>query len=178
MADETQEEVVEEPKKQKNTLLLVLIGIMFLMMIGMGVAGFMYIQNMEENKDPNQKEKVEKVEIEEDADDNGDGDGDKSVIEQSTDELIVNIQGKGRTYLKIKMTLVFDAATFNEEVYTKKVPYITDSIIGLASSKVKEEISTFGGKVDFKDELKTKLNMILPKELEVSKILFTTFVMQ
>jgi flagellar basal body-associated protein FliL len=176
MADETQEEVVEEPKKQKNTLLLVLIGIMFLMMIGMGVAGFMYIQNMEENKDPNQKEKVEKVEIEEDADDNGDGD--KSVIEQSTDELIVNIQGKGRTYLKIKMTLVFDAATFNEEVYTKKVPYITDSIIGLASSKVKEEISTFGGKVDFKDELKTKLNMILPKELEVSKILFTTFVMQ
>ena len=176
MADETQEDVVEEPKKQKNTLLLVLIGIMFLMMIGMGVAGFMYIQNMEENKDPNQKEKVEKVEIEEDADDNGDGD--KSVIEQSTDELIVNIQGKGRTYLKIKMTLVFDAETFNEEVYTKKVPYITDSIIGLASSKVKEEISTFGGKVDFKDELKTKLNMILPKELEVSKILFTTFVMQ
>jgi flagellar basal body-associated protein FliL len=76
------------------------------------------------------------------------------------------------------MTLVFDGETFDEEIYNKKAPYTTDTIISVLSSKVKEEIATYGGKIDLKDELKTKLNMVLPKELEISKILFTTFVMQ
>jgi len=170
MAEEVegQEEVIEEqPKKKKNILLIVIIVVLFLVIIGMGVTMYMFMNGEENpNGEPVKQEKVEKK-VE-----------DMETIEKQTEQLIVNIQGSGRTYLKIQMTLVFDGETFDEEIYNKKAPYMTDAIISVLSSKVKEELATYGGKIDVKDELKTKLNMVLPKELEISKILFTTFVMQ
>jgi len=168
--EEVQEEQIEEqPKKKKPIGLIIIIVVLFLVIIGMGVAMFMFMNS--DNLEENNQQKVEKVEKKTSI-------SDENSLEKQTEELIVNIQGTGRTYLKIQMTLVFDNETFDEEIYNKKVPYITDTIIGVLSSKVKEEIATYGGKIDLKDELKSKLNMMLPKELEISKILFTTFVMQ
>lgn len=170
MAEEKTEQNEQPEKAKSNVILIVVIVFLFIILLGFGGGGYYLYQDLKSDQSGETNKKIEKVEKKEINDD--------EVIEKDTEEFIVNIIGSSRTYLKIKMTLVFAEDDFDEELYTKKTPYVTDSILGLLSSKTRDEISTLGGKTDLKDELKTKLNLLLPKELEVRKILFTTFVMQ
>ena len=55
---------------------------------------------------------------------------------------------------------------------------VQDAIISVLSSKRSDELISHDGKERLKDELKAKINTVLPTGLSVVKILFTDFIIQ
>ena len=55
---------------------------------------------------------------------------------------------------------------------------VHDSITSVLSSKRSDELISFDGKERLKDELKAKINTVLPTGMQVQKILFTDFIIQ
>lgn len=82
----------------------------------------------------------------------------------------------GSRFLKLSINLELSSSTATKKAKVK-TGAIRDAIIMLVTSKMPDEISSFGGKQQLKDELLTKLNGILG-EGNVKNIYFTDFVMQ
>ena len=173
MAEEKEnQEVEQEPKKEGgNKLLLIVIIILLLLLLVIGglVAYFLLSNNENQQQNPQEQKKVEKK---------------HKVQEMSEigpiyplDPFVVNlVSPNADRYLKCKIDLELDSPDLQKEV-DKKLPAIRDLIIQILSSKSVEEIQTAKGKEKLKEEIKRKINEILTTG-EIKNVYFTEFVIQ
>ncbi len=93
------------------------------------------------------------------------------------DSFVVNLSDPmGRRYLKTTMDVeVADAAAAAE--LTAAMPKVKDTLLLLLSSKSFEEISSMDRKIELKNQIVDRLNLILGKG-KVRNVYFTEFVVQ
>lgn len=95
----------------------------------------------------------------------------------SMDSLIVNLMGDGgERYLKAVIQIEVSGQDCVSELDLLK-PKVTDSILGLLSSKSYKEIADFEGKQRLRDEIAIRLNGYLT-EGQVIRVYFTEFLIQ
>ena len=93
------------------------------------------------------------------------------------DSLIVNLMdGNGERYLKAVIQIEVSNQDCVSELDLLK-PKVTDSILGLLSSKSYKEIAGFEGKQRLKDEIAMRLNSYLTKG-QARRVYFTEFLIQ
>ncbi len=173
MAEEKEnQEVEQEPKKEGgNKLLLIVIIVLLLLLLVIGglVAYFLLSGNDDTQQPPQQQQKIEK----------------KHKVDSMTeigpiyplDPFVVNlVSPNADRYLKCKIDLELDSPDLQKEI-DKKLPAIRDLIIQILSSKSVEEIQTAKGKQKLKEEIKRKINEILTTG-EIKNVYFTEFVVQ
>lgn len=174
MAEEKEnQEVEQEPKKEGgNKLLLIVIIVLLLLLLVIGglVAYFLLSGNDDTQQPPQQEQK--KIEKKHKVD---------SMAEigpiYPLDPFVVNlVSSNANRYLKCKIDLELDSPELQQEV-DKKLPAIRDLIIQILSSKSVEEIQTAKGKQKLKEEIKRKINEILTTG-EIKNVYFTEFVIQ
>jgi len=172
MAEEKENQEVEQDEKKSggNKLLLIIIIVLLLLLLVIGglVAYFLLSGNDEPQAQqaPQQIEKKKKV---------------QNLTEigpiYPLDQFIVNlVSANADRYLKCKIDLELDSPDTQKEI-DKKLPAIRDLIIRILSSKTVEEIQTAKGKEKLKEEIKRKINEILTTG-EVRNVYFTEFVIQ
>lgn len=95
----------------------------------------------------------------------------------SLDTFIVNLADDGRSrYLRVTMDLeLFTKA--DESALSDRLPQVRDSILMILPSKRFEDIASMEGKTALRNEIITRLNGIVNKDV-VSNIFFTEFVVQ
>ncbi len=173
MAEEKEnQEVEQEPKKEGgNKLLLIVIIVLLLLLLVIGglVAYFLLSSGNESQQPPQEQKKVEKKHKV------------NSMAEigpiYPLDPFVVNlVSSNADRYLKCKIDLELDSPDLQKEV-DKKLPAIRDLIIQILSSKSVEEIQTAKGKQKLKEEIKRKINEILTTG-EIKNVYFTEFVIQ
>ena len=173
MAEEKEnQEVEQEPKKEGgNKLLLIVIIVLLLLLLVIGglVAYFLLSGNDNTQQPPQQQQKIEK----------------KHKVDSMAeigpiyplDPFVVNlVSTNADRYLKCKIDLELDSPDLQKEI-DKKLPAIRDLIIQILSSKSVEEIQTAKGKQKLKEEIKRKINEILTTG-EIKNVYFTEFVIQ
>lgn len=173
MAEEKEnQEVEQEPKKEGgNKLLLIVIIVLLLLLLVIGglVAYFLLSGNDNTQQPPQQQQKIEK----------------KHKVDSMAeigpiyplDPFVVNlVSPNADRYLKCKIDLELDSPDLQKEI-DKKLPAIRDLIIQILSSKSVEEIQTAKGKQKLKEEIKRKINEILTTG-EIKNVYFTEFVIQ
>ncbi len=90
---------------------------------------------------------------------------------------IVNIGGDSYArFLKLKIELEADSVATRDELEGRR-PQVRDTTILLLSSKRLADVSEFEGKALLKDDIRERVNQILP-EGRVESVLFTEFVVQ
>ncbi len=95
----------------------------------------------------------------------------------SLDTFIVNLADDGRSrYLRVTMDLELVSAS-EESTLDDRLPQVRDSILMILPSKRFEDIASMEGKTALRNEIITKLNGMLNKNV-VSNIFFTEFVVQ
>jgi len=173
MAEEKENQEIQEEKKEggssKLLLIVIIVLLLILLIVGGLVAYFLLSGNNEEQPQPQEPQKIEK----------------KKKVENMTeigpiyplDQFIVNlVSNNSSRYLKCKIDLELDSPELQQEV-DKKLPAIRDLIIRILSSKTVEEIQTAKGKEKLKEEIKRKINEILTTG-EIRHVYFTEFVIQ
>lgn len=98
----------------------------------------------------------------------------KSVL-VSLDPFILNLAEQGR-FLKATMQMELSGIEVQPMV-TDKVPQVRDAIITLVSSKSADALSSAEGKLQLKDDILLRVNIVIGKDV-VKNIYFTEFVMQ
>ncbi len=160
MAEEKQEEVsVEQPKKSKSKLFII-IGAVAVVLIAGGVGAYFMLSGGGKEK------KEEAKHAEEDS---------AHTVLVPLDPFIVNLSDMGR-FLKVTINLELKNAK-EEETVKQKTPLLRDAVITLISSKSAESISGPEGKIQLKDELLFRLNKSMGKDA-FKNLYFTDFVMQ
>lgn len=185
MADEENEEGEEgeesgsNKKEEKvgssNKLLIVILVFLVLMLVGMGIGGYLMLDKINSVQGGSETEKVEvKEEEEEEEDTNPDEIG--HIID--FDQVIVNLNStKGsKNYLKLKINLELRSEE-SVELYEKRKALIFDILLTTVSNKTKEELMSIGGKEELKEELKTSFNDMLGKKI-IRNIYWRMFVIQ
>lgn len=104
----------------------------------------------------------------------GHKDGGKSAL-VSLDPFILNLAEQGR-FLKATLQLELSSAEL-QPVVTDKVPQVRDAIITLVSSKSADALSSAEGKLQLKDDILLRVNIVIGKDA-IKNIYFTEFVMQ
>jgi flagellar protein FliL len=101
----------------------------------------------------------------------------KHRVNMPLEPFLVNLADREtRRYLKLKVELeVDDEATVKE--LEKSLPRIRDTLILLLSGKTYLDLSSFEGKQQLKNEIKTRVTA-LPGGKKVSDVFFTEFVAQ
>jgi len=171
MAEEKEnQEVQEEPKEKSSKLLLIVIIVLLLILLIVGgLVAYFLLSGDEEPAAPQEPQKIEKK---------------KKVSNMAEigpiyplDQFIVNlVSNNSSRYLKCKIDLELDSPELQQEV-DKKLPAIRDLIIRILSSKTVEEIQTAKGKEKLKEEIKRKINEFLTTG-EIRNVYFTEFVIQ
>ncbi|MBF0556764.1 MAG: flagellar basal body-associated FliL family protein [Nitrospirae bacterium] len=103
---------------------------------------------------------------------------DKKSAEQilvALEPLIVNLTDKNR-FMKISLQLEVTDKKY-EELLKEKMPLLRDAIIMLITSKSFEAISGPDGKMQLKDEMLSRLNQALGKEIIIN-VYFTELMVQ
>ncbi|MBF0567706.1 MAG: flagellar basal body-associated FliL family protein [Nitrospirae bacterium] len=106
------------------------------------------------------------------------GHKDKKLAEQiliPLEPLIVNLTDKSR-FMKISLQLEVGDKK-HEEIVKEKMPLLRDAIIMLLTSKSYEAISGSDGKMQLKDEVLSRLNQALGKEI-ILNVYFTELMVQ
>jgi flagellar FliL protein len=172
MAEEKENQEIQEEKKEggsKLLLIVIIVLLLILLIVGGVVAYFLLSGNNEEQSQQQESQKVEK----------------KKKVKNMTeigpiyplDQFIVNlVSNNSSRYLKCKIDLELDSPELQQEA-DKKLPAIRDLIIRILSSKTVEEIQTAKGKEKLKEEIKRKINEILSTG-EIRHVYLTEFVIQ
>ncbi len=181
MAEATPNKEVEvnvQEKAKSNTLLIIVATVLFLTLLGGGVAGYLLLNSDSEVIDDANRAKQTM-------------DAKKGALEPSKrgtnyaeigamypmEQFVVNLYSEsGSRYLKTVIN--FELA--NEELAAEldaKSPLIRDIIIKALSAKTYEEISTIKGKENLKDEIVLSVNEVV-SDGNINNLFFTDFVIQ
>ena len=153
-----------------NKMLLILIGVLFLLVLGMGGGMFM-VWN-----------KLAVISAQAGGSEN-DKNAEKAKAEQATkvvslDTFIVNLADPGgNRYLRVTMDLEVVGGKPAEDEMAKRVPQLRDAILMILPSKRYADINTTEGKTAMRDELMGAINSLLAAA-KVNRIYFKEFVIQ
>jgi flagellar FliL protein len=173
MADKKAQAPEKEVKKKGGKLKLIILLVLVLAVLGGGgfAAWKFYFQP--------------KMAGEATAEATAEGEGQKAAAEApasggqlvTLDSFVVNLSDPmGRRYLKTTMDVeVADSAAAAE--LTAAMPKVKDTLLLLLSSKSFEEISSMDRKIELKNQIVERLNLIIGKG-KVRKVYFTEFVVQ
>jgi flagellar FliL protein len=158
------------PKDRKGLILTILLVFNTLVILGVGIGLFMYVQTTKEALKHDEKiltenheETKEKTKSAEEA---------KLV---ALEPFIVNLSGsEGYKLLKVAMSLEVENAPTQEEI-TKRQAQVKDIVLVLLSSKTYSEVSGDQAQQKLKDEIMDTVNSFLTKG-KIKKILFTEFI--
>ena len=152
-----------------NKIVIALVGILFIVMIGLTGGLFMIWS------------KLSATEAQAHSATNQNGKGQE--MQQSLgiifpmDTFIVNLADEGgKRYLRITMDLELTEGTVVDDL-KKRLPQMRDSILMVLPSKHFEEIRTVEGKIKLRNEIIAKLNGLFSQQ-SISNIYFTEFVVQ
>ena len=159
MVEEEKEDELEEkkPKKGKKSIIKWIVVFFGVVILGAaGFAGWMYYSGSKKA-------------------------GDEQIVQKSgiwsMGSLIVNLMDdNGERYLKVTIQIEVSSQDCVPELDLLK-PKVTDSILGLLSSKSYKEIAGFQGKQRLKDEIIVRLNGYLTKG-QARRVYFTEFLIQ
>ncbi len=170
-------EIDVDKKKGSNILLIVVASVLFLILIGGAVAGYMLLSSDSEVlEDANRATKSQVVKDPRETRTRG-TDYTKIGKMYPMDQFVVNLYSEsGSRYLKAAINFELG----NEELAMEldaKSPLIRDIIIKTLSAKTYEEISTIKGKENLKDEIVLGVNEVL-SDGQINNIFFTDFVIQ
>ncbi len=163
MVEKKNEEELEEKKAKKGKKSILKLIIMFFCVVILGAAGFAgwtyYKTHFSGSKEAGEEQIVQEPGL------------------WSMGSLIVNLMdANGERYLKIVIQIEVSSQDCISEMDLLK-PKITDSILGLLSSKNYKEIAGFEEKQRLRDEIAMRLNSYLTKG-QVRRIYFTEFLIQ
>jgi len=163
MVEEEKDEQLEEkkPKKGKKSIIK-WIAVIFMVAI-LGAGGFLgwkyYETHLSGSENAAREQTVQKPVI------------------WSMDSLIVNLMDdNGERYLKVTIQVEVSGQDCVAELDMLK-PKVTDSIIGLLSSKRYNDVAGFVGKQRLRDEIAVRLNSYLTKG-HVRRVYFIEFLIQ
>ena len=170
-AEAKPEAAAPAPAKSKSTAFMILAIINMLVVVGVGVLGYLDQQNEQKNK-----AEIETV-IE--------GETAEAAKEAANQEFIgklvplesflVNLSGsRGRKLAKINLELEVNNIEVQEEINQLK-PKIRDIIIIILSSKTYAQVSTAEGKEQLRAEIRDQVNLFLTKG-QIAKVYFTEFI--
>jgi flagellar FliL protein len=162
-AEKTEENAAEKPKKKFPIKLVVIV----VAVIVLAAGGFFGWQVMAQNDE----EPAEEVKEEE-------------VVEETTviyplKSFVVNLlsrNGTTKNYLKVTMDIELSKEEYILEIEKQKAK-VRDAVLMLLSSKTLKDISTVEGKLQLKQELLLRMNIILGQGT-IKKIYFSEFVVQ
>ncbi len=96
---------------------------------------------------------------------------------EALEPFIANLSDEaGRRYLKATLQVEFFRGTVPEE-FQQRLPQVRDILLTLFSSKTFAEVRTPQGKAILRDEIVTRLNHVVNRDL-VKAIYFTEFIVQ
>ncbi len=176
---EAEVEVEVKEKGKSNKLLIVVAGVLFLTLLGGGVAGYMLLNSDSEviddaNKakqsmDAKNKNKVASTK-------RGTNYAEIGAM-YPLEQFVVNLYSEsGSRYLKTVINFELADEELAAELDAKS-PLIRDIIIKALSAKTYEEISTIKGKENLKDEIVLSINEVV-SDGKVNNLFFTDFVIQ
>jgi len=159
--EEEEESKEKKPKKGKKSIVKWIV--VFFAVLILGAAGFggwkYYKADLSGSEKADSEQTVQKPGI------------------WSMGSLIVNLMdGNGERYLKVAIQIEVSNQDCVSEMDILK-PKITDSMLGLLSSKTYKEIADFEGKQRLRNEISVRLNGYLTKG-EVRRVYFTEFLIQ
>lgn len=178
MADKKAKAPEPEAKKKGGKLKLIIILVVALAVLGGGgfAAWKFFLQP---------KQQAEQAPAEQAAEGQPEGKADKKAEEAASgagqlitlDSFVVNLSDPmGRRYLKVTMDVeVSDAAA--STALTAAMPRVKDTLLLLLSSKTFADISSMDRKLELKNEIVDRLNLIIGKG-KVRNVYFTEFVVQ
>jgi flagellar FliL protein len=165
---ESAKETAEPPKKPKPKLIWILAGLFILLLLGGGgFWGFRYYKGSKPAAAGQgaQQEKAKKSEM-------------KATLH--LEPFLVNLADKDTVrFVKVTFQLGLADATLGEELSKEPVVLAAtrDTIISLLSSKTAEEILTPAGKEKLREEVRNRVNAVLPRG-KVGEVYITDFVVQ
>lgn len=154
--------------KGSKKLLFIIIGLVFVVLVGGGVGLFFALSGSSSSKDD---EAISSDEEEAEALDEGELAGAVHPLES----FIVNLKERN-IFLKTRIELQFIDPVLPTTI-KNDTPKIRDTILRILSSKSAKEILTQEGKEALKEELTEKLNDTLGRD-DIEGIYFTEFVVQ
>jgi flagellar FliL protein len=153
-----------------NKLMAILIGVLFLLVVGLGGGMFMIW-----NKLAAVSAKAESPEADK-GDEKGKAEQAGKVV--SLETFIVNLADPGgNRYLRVTMDLEIGAGKPAEDEMAKRTPQLRDAILMILSTKRYADISTTEGKTAMREELTAAINGLLTSA-KASRIYFKEFVIQ
>jgi flagellar FliL protein len=181
MAEATQNTEVEIEVKEKgksNILLIVVAGILFLTLLGGGIAGYLLLSSDSEVIDDANKAKQTMDAKSKDATASKRGTNYAEIgAMYPLEQFVVNLYSEsGSRYLKTVINFELADEELAAELDAKS-PLIRDIIIKALSAKTYEEISTIKGKENLKDEIVLSVNEVV-SDGKVNNLFFTDFVIQ
>jgi len=152
---------------KKNLYIFIIIGLVIIVAMG---AGFYLLWNKLSTLNP-QSEKVSENMIKDEFA------GGNIGPMHSLDTFIVNLADQGgRRYLRVTMDMELKNQENSDELM-KRIPQIRDAVLKLLPTKSMKDIHSVAGKNALRDEIISKLNSLLKKEI-ITNIYFTEFVIQ
>jgi flagellar protein FliL len=153
-----------------NKLLLIIVGVLFILVLGLGGGMFMIWSKMKSLSDHTSATEggkhAEKAKAEQEG---------KMV---SLDSFIVNLADSGgNRYLRVTMDLEVVGGKPAEDEMTKRIPQVRDAILMILPVKRYSDISTTEGKTAMREELIGAVNSLL-SVAKVNRIYFKEFVIQ
>ena len=161
----------EAPQKKKSlTKMLPFIVIILLILIGGGLFAFKMINKKpEQNQSATATEKTEPTPLSTPLED--------KLTYEITPAFTVNLtEFSGKKYLKISIVLEYKDPQVKTDL-DKRLFQIKDSFITALATKNSKELATEEGKQHLKDELISKINVIIGKD-KITNIYFGEFIIQ
>jgi len=179
MAELAEEEKIEqeEPKGngKKSPLKLIIIIVAVIIVGGLlAFGGFYLFKTMNKTETTSAGQELSSDE----SDEVSENLSEENTQYQNLETFYVNIGSTSEIrYLKITISLELSEKS-NVEHLKKMIPRIRDDILILLSSKTIEELSPAKGKVLLKNQIKTRINLILKPLVNVVNVYFTEFIIQ
>ena len=154
-----------------NKLVTILVGVLFLLVLGLGGGMFMVWHKLSAVSAAAAKTEDEKT-------------AEKPKPEQmgkvvSLDTFVVNLADPGgNRYLRITMDLEVIGDKKAEEEVARRVPHMRDCVLMILPTKRFADISTTEGKTALREELTAAINGLLAGGAKVARIYFKEFVIQ
>ncbi len=159
------QEVAEETSEKRSPLKLILFILVPLLILGGGgFAAWKFVLNKPKGDEKaaakEEEEKKKRIPL--------------SYL--SLDPFVVNLQGSGRRFLKVSITLALEGDK-GAEVAQKEIPPIRNAILLLLTNKRFEEVTTMEGKKQLQKEILDRVNQLL-EGTKVKEVYFTEFIAQ
>jgi len=161
----------------KNKKLFMIVGFVFIIVAGSGAAAYFIAPRFLGKSEPKQvSEKVNESDAEKAVQKASEEEKKEESVTVSMKPLVVNIQGSGGRFLKVKMDMEAENKGTAQEI-EERMAQIRDRLITILTERRASEISTLEGKRKLKQEIIRHSNRML-KAGRIKKVYFTDFVMQ